>query len=179
MEQNDEPLRLLDEDVALRTILEGTATATGQQFFAALVQNLAKALNTHGAWVTEFFEERRMLRALAFWMDGNWLHDYEVDIAGTPCEEVIRTGRFVHVPENLLGRYPDIEDTRVVSYLGAPLLDVDGRILGHMAVMDRRPIPEELRIHTLFRIFAARATAELQRLRAEAEVREREEKLGG
>ena len=101
MEQNDEPLRFLDENVALRTILEGTATATGQQFFAALVQNLAKALNTHGAWVTEFFEERRMLRARAFWMDGNWLHDYEFDIAGTPCEEVIRTGRLVHVPENL------------------------------------------------------------------------------
>lgn len=62
--------------------------------------------------------------------------------------------------------------------MGAPLLDVDGKILGHLAVIDRRPIPEEPRVHTLFRIFAARAAAELQRLRAETEVREREEKLG-
>jgi PAS domain S-box-containing protein len=45
-------------------------------------------------------------------------------------------------------------------------------------VIDRRPIPEEPRVHAIFKIFAARAAAELQRLRAEAEVREREEKVG-
>jgi PAS domain S-box-containing protein len=175
------PLHDLNEDAALRTILEGTATVTGEGFFAALVQALAKALNTHGAWVTEYFPEVHRLRALAFWMDGNWVHNYEIDIAGTPCEQVIETGRLVHFPDNLLALYPDVPDVKkvgVVSYLGVPLLDIDGKILGHMAVIDRRPIPDEPRIHTLFRIFAARAAAELQRLRAEAEVREREEKLG-
>ena len=62
--------------------------------------------------------------------------------------------------------------------MGVPLQDTDGHILGHMAVIDRRPIPEEPRVHAIFQIFAARAAAELQRLRAEAEVREREEKVG-
>ena len=41
-------------DVALRRILEGTASATGEAFFPALVQNLAEALGTFGAWVTEY-----------------------------------------------------------------------------------------------------------------------------
>jgi PAS domain S-box-containing protein len=66
-----------------------------------------------------------------------------------------------------------------VSYMGVPLLDVDGKILGHLAVMDTRPMPEEPRLIALFKIFSARAAAELQRLRAEARVREREEKLEG
>lgn len=57
------PLQDLETDTALRAILEGTATETGQRFFEALVQNLAKALGTHGAWVTEYFSERRRLRA--------------------------------------------------------------------------------------------------------------------
>ena len=39
-------------------------------------------------------------------------------------------------------------------------------------------MPEEPRVHAIFRIFAARAAAELRRLRAESAVREREEKLG-
>jgi len=64
-----------------------------------------------------------------------------------------------------------------VSYMGVSLQDTDGQVLGHMAVIDRRPIPEEPRIHAVFQIFAARAAAELQRLRAEAQVREREEKV--
>ncbi|MDF0673381.1 MAG: sigma 54-interacting transcriptional regulator [Nitrospira sp.] len=175
------PLQDLEADVALRAILEGTATETGQQFFAALVQNLAKALGTHGAWVTEYFPEKRRLRALAFWMDGRWVNDYEVDIAGTPCERVIDTAKLVHFPDRILEIFPQGEElkaTGVVSYLGVPLQDTDGQILGHMAVVDRRPIPEEPRVHTIFQIFAARAAAELQRLRAEAGVREREEKLG-
>ena len=176
-----QPLQDLETDAALRAILEGTATETGQQFFAALVQNLGKTLGTHGAWVTEYFPEQRRLRALAFWMDGQWVKDYEVDIAGTPCERVIDTAKLVHFPDRILDLFPhseDIKTTAAVSYLGVPLLDTDGHILGHMAVIDRRPIPEEPRVYAIFQIFAARAAAELQRLRAEAEVREREEKVG-
>ena len=183
MTKNDHrisPLAGLDEGVALRRILEGTADETGERFFAALVENLAKALSTHGAWVTEYLQESRRLRALAFWMDGQWVQDYEVDIAGTPCEQVIDTADLVHFPDRLLELYPknfDIKAIGAVSYLGMPLKDTDGRILGHLAVIDRRPIPEEPRVLALFNIFAARATAEMRRLRAEKQVREREEKL--
>src|SRR5215467_419720 len=175
------PLQDLETDDALRAILQGTATETGHGFFAALVQNLSKALGTHGAWVTEYFPETRRLRALAFWMDGQWVKDYEVDIAGTPCEQVIDTAKLVHFPDRILEIYPnsnDLEATGAVSYMGVPLQDTDGHVLGHMAVIDRRPIPAEPRVHAIFQIFAARAAAELQRLRAEAEVREREEKVG-
>ena len=83
--------------------------------------------------------------------------------------------------QNLLALYPndpEVAEVGAVSYMGMPLIDVDGRILGHLAIVDRRPMPEEPRVHALFRIFAARATAELQRLRAESQAREREEKLG-
>jgi PAS domain S-box-containing protein len=176
------PLGGLDEGIALRSILEGTAKETGERFFVALVENLAKALKTHGAWVTEYIQECRRLRALAFWMDGQWIQNYEVDIAGTPCEQVIDTAALVHFPDNLLELYPDdpdIKETGAVSYMGMPLKDIDGRVLGHLAVIDRRPIPEEPRVLALFNIFAARATAEMQRLRAEKQVREREEKLRG
>ena len=175
------PLADLETDAALRAILEGTATETGHRFFAALVQNLAKALCTHGAWVTEYFPATRRLRALAFWMDGQWVKDYEVDITGSPCEKVIDTRQLVHFPDRLLDLYPNEPDMMAigaVSYMGVPLFSEEGDILGHMAVIDRRPIPEEPRVHAIFRIFAARAGAELRRLRAEEEVRAREEKVG-
>ncbi|MGC3975945.1 MAG: sigma 54-interacting transcriptional regulator [Nitrospira sp.] len=172
------PLHGLEADAALRAILQGTAAETGQGFFSALVQNLAGALRTHGAWVTEYFPEKRRLRALAFWLDGQWVNDYEVDITGTPCEQVIDTARLVHIPDRILEIYPEEEELRqtgAVSYMGVPLQDTSGKVLGHMAVIDRRPIPEEPRVLAIFQIFAARAAAELRRLRAEADVREREQ----
>lgn len=53
------PLAIADEDAALRLIVEGTATETGDRFFEALVKNLAIVLHTRSAWVTEYHEETR------------------------------------------------------------------------------------------------------------------------
>jgi PAS domain S-box-containing protein len=178
---NRAPLQDIGLDAALRTILEGTATETGKQFFKALVKNLAAALNTHGAWVTEYFPESRRLRALAFWMGEQWLDGWEMVVDGTPCERVIDQRCLIHIPDNLLNIYwddPDVKAVGAASYMGVPLLDLDGQILGHLAVLDTRPMPSEPRTLALFQIFAARAAAELRRLRAEAQVREREQKLG-
>ncbi len=169
-----------DQAAALRSLVEGTATETGERFFAALVENLARALRTHGAWVTEYVAERRLLRALAFWLGGQWVEGYEHPVDGTPCQAVIDGRRLVHYPDRILEIYPDVVELRqigAVSYLGVPLLDLDGKVLGHLAVLDTRPMPEDAQVLALFQIFAARAAAELQRLRAEAEVREERVKL--
>lgn len=112
------PSRVLDEDTALRTILERTATETGERFFIALVENLTKALKTQGVWITGYIKEYRWLRAIAFWMGGKWVHDYEYDIAGTPCEAVIEGARYVHIPDNIPELYPndrDLEEVGAVS----------------------------------------------------------------
>jgi PAS domain S-box-containing protein len=170
----------LDEDAVLRKILEGTAASTGTGFFAALVLNLAEVLGTHGAWVTELVEETRRLRALAFWAGGSWIEDYEYDLPGSPCEVVVEGRKLVHYADNVLALYPDDPDMKgagAVSYIGVPLFDPDGGVLGHLAVMDTKPMPEEPRLLAIFQIFAARASAELRRLRAEAGVREREAQL--
>jgi PAS domain S-box-containing protein len=171
----------LDEDAALRTILEGTATETGGRFFEALVVNLSKALNTSCAWVTEYLEGSRSLRALAFWAHGRFIQDFKVNIDGTPCEDVIDNTQLVHYPDNILELFPNspsLKQLGAISYIGVPLMDLDGKVLGHLAVLDNQPMPEEPKNLAIFRIFAARAAAELQRLRAESEVKNREEKLG-
>ena len=162
-----------DEDAVVRAILEGTATETGARFFAALVENLSMALNTHSAWVTEYIEKSRQLRALAFWADGEMITDFVIDIDGTPCEAVIDNARLVHYPDNILEFFPrnsSLKKYQAVSYMGVPLLDSKGRILGNLAVMDTRPMPEEPQSLAIFQIFAARASAELQRIRAEREI---------
>jgi PAS domain S-box-containing protein len=174
------PLANLNEETALRTILEGTATVTGERFFEALVENLAKALHTHAAWVTEYFPDSRRMKALAFYLDGSFLKNWEMNITGTPCEHVIEQARLIHFPDNLLNLFPidpEIIGMKAASYMGLPLVDSIGTILGHLAVMDTRPMPAEPRVQTIVRIFASRASAELQRIQAESATREREQKL--
>lgn len=171
--------RLEDND-PLRILLEGTASSTGERFFEVLVEKLAGALYTKHAWITEYFPDLRRLKALAFWADGELIPDFEVDIDNTPCEDVIDQARLVHYPDNIRDLFPRSDKLRelgAVSYLGVPLMDGNRSILGHMAVIDDRPMGNDPRRLALFHLFAARAAAELQRIRAESRVKEREEML--
>ena len=173
---------ILDENDLLRRISDGTAAETGSGFFRAVVKNLSQALGTHGAWITEFFHEAQQLRALAFWLAGDFVEHYVYDTAGTPCEASLKNKTFLHIRENVVELFPedpDLVELDAVSYMGFPLLDSDDNVLGNIAVVDTKPMPESYRNLALFRIFAARATAELLRLRAEDEIRKREEKLKG
>ncbi len=154
----------LDEDAALRAILAGTAAATGEQFFEALVKNLAQALGTHAAVLQEYFEESQRLRFLAFWAEEivMW-QGLESEVQGTPCEAVIKERTIFHFPENVQALFPKDEALKRINaagYMGAPLLGVGGKVLGTLAVVDRRPLPKEPRGMALLRIFADRATAE-------------------
>lgn len=174
-----EPGETLGEDAAIRMILEGTANTTGGPFFDALVVNLAKALNTYGAWVTEYLPETNQLRAIAFRLGDEVINDLVYDVAGTACEKVLTDKCLVHHAEGVKDLYPSEEemfDFEIASYLGAPLMDANGRIIGNLAVLDTNPMPEHSQKFAIFRIFAARAAAELERLNTEKRLLASEEK---
>jgi PAS domain S-box-containing protein len=168
------------EQTALRLVVEGTVSETGTDFFRALVRNLAAVMGTSGAWVTEFLSDKRSLRTRAFWLNGNFIDNYEHPIDDTPCQQVVEGKRLLHIPDRIVELYPtdnDLRKLQAVSYLGVPLLDSDGGVMGHLAVLDSKPLPQEPRLLSLFEIFAARAAAECRRLKIEQEVRAREEQL--
>ncbi len=183
MDKDKVPFKGIQENEAIRAILEGTSTDTGRDFFISLVKNLSKVLNTHGAMVTEYLEEEGRLRSIACVIGDQRLKEFDYSLAGTACETVVLEKRLVYVRERLFSEYkgnPDLKDfpkEGIVSYLGYPFVDVDGRILGHISVLDKDPIPEDVRVFNVFRIFANRGTAEMQRLRAEKKILEREDKL--
>src|SRR5262249_21847015 len=100
-------------------------------------------------------------------------------LAGTPCEDVVH-GKLCHHPVGVRQSFPNdraLVDWGIESYLGVPLCDPEGKVLGHVAVFDERPMPEEPRNLLVFRIFAARAAAEWARLHLEWELRESEDRL--
>lgn len=172
LEQRSEspsPLPPDEELAALRAIVEGTAGLTGDEFFQALVTHLAEVLHVSYAFVAEFAGVETRVRTIAFWSKDRIAPNIEFELDGTPCEEVIG-GKFCHHPAGVQQKFPRDEglvELSVDSYLGVPLRDAAGRVLGHLAAFDERPMPAEPKKLFIFQIFAARAAAELQRLRME------------
>jgi PAS domain S-box-containing protein len=164
----------------IRYLLEGTSSQTGQEFLQALVRSAAMAMDVAGVWVTEYLPQRKVLRSLAFWMNGAFVDDYEYSTKGTPCEVVIETGRLVHYPERIMDLFPedpDLSAFNAVSYVGVPFLNSDGTVLGHLSALDTKPLELSPELESAFRLFAARAAAEVNRLRAEAAIRESEQRF--
>jgi PAS domain S-box-containing protein len=156
------------EVAALRAIFEGTARDTGDEFFQSLVRNLAQAMDTHYAFVAQFVGPQRV-RTLAFWLRDHISENVEWDLPGTPCEDVVR-GNLCHHPAKVKDLFPNdkpLVDWGIESYLGVPLRNSRSEHLGHLAVFDERPLPEEPRRLFTFRIFATRVAAELERLQLE------------
>ena len=131
------------------------------------------------AFVAEFADVNTRVRTLAYWFRGRFHENIEYDLSGSPCEQVLR-GKLCHYPRDVQQGFPTdqlLVDLSVESYLGVPLLDAQGVTLGHLAVFDSRPMSAEPKRLYTFRIFAARAAAELERLRAEKLHRESEQRL--
>jgi formate hydrogenlyase transcriptional activator len=166
---------LNDSDfAALQYIVEGTAGSTGDDFFRNLVEHLAKAIGTHHAFVSEFTPPQR-IRTLAFWSGSGIVPNIEYDLPGTPCQEVIDGGLCTYY-SGLQNKYPETEKG-IESYLGVPLKSKDSTVLGHLCAFDESPLSEDRHRIAIFNIFAARAAAELDRLRLEKSLRDSEERL--
>src|SRR5262249_22298704 len=174
-----EPLvrRVDDYFAALRAIMEGTVRSTGQEFFQSLVRHLAQSVGTQYALVAEFAGAGRA-RTVAYWCRDRIVDNVEWDLAGTPCEEVVR-GRLCHHPIGVKEKFPDdkpLVEWGIESYLGVPVCAWKGPHVGHRAVFDDRPMPAEPRRQYTFQIFAARAAAELERLKMEQRLKASEER---
>src|SRR5262245_17933299 len=127
----------------LRHLTEGTAGVTGRDFFRSLVRHLAEALQVRYACVTECTDAAKTsVRTLAFWTGENFGEDVTFTLRGTPCEKVI-AGEICCYLERLQSLFPEDQDfvaLRAESYMGVPLHDSSGEILGHLVVMDDKPM---------------------------------------
>ena len=155
----------------LRLISAGTATATGADFFYSLVRHLAVVMQVDSAFLTECSDDsHKRVRTLAFLKNNRFAKNYEYELEGTPCEGVI-AGSICYYAARVPQMFPQ-EEGRTESFLGLPMHGSTGEILGHLAVSDLNPMPRQMPAHwqEILQIFAARAGAELERLRALNEV---------
>jgi formate hydrogenlyase transcriptional activator len=170
-----------EELTALRAIVDAASYGSGDEYFMAMVRTLARAVDTRWAFIAQFAspETHASARTIAFWAGDHIAENFEWTLEGAPCEDVVQ-GKLCHHASGVRQKFPDDPYPRawgVESFLGVPLCDSEGTVIGHLAAFDDRPMPEEPRKLLTFRIFAKHAAAELVRLRLERQLRESEQRL--
>ncbi|MBD2039100.1 MHYT domain-containing protein [Microcoleus sp. FACHB-672] len=153
-------------EAALQLIAEGTASAAGNEFFRSCVRYLAQILGVRYALVSQFADHTHTkLRTLAFWMGEDFGENFDYELAGTPCENVVE-GIVRFYPSGLQQLFPThqaLVQLGAQSYWGIPLRDSDGNTIGNLAVLDVQPMAHEPGKEMILQIFVARAGVELER----------------
>jgi CheY-like chemotaxis protein len=159
--------RARSSEQALRTLVEATAPVVGADFFHALARHLATAFGARHALVGELVDDDRMCRALALWSDDGYLPGREYALAAAPCRALPAAAGSVAAADVRLDFCAGLGFLAAGGYRGIALRDHDGKAVGLLAVLADHPIEHDERHEALLTVFAARAAAELERLRAE------------
>lgn len=158
-------------EATMMLLAEGTSGKTGEAFFRAMVKNFATVLGVRAAFMTRCLDyPTTRVRTLAFFDRDSFRDDLEFDLSGTPCEAVIRDGASCFHPQRLAELFP--RERGWESYYGLPITDDEGRVIGHMAFFDDKPMDDGMLLDSIYRIFLARAAAELARQDVEHAIRE-------
>jgi PAS domain S-box-containing protein len=163
---------VLDNDIHERRELENTLIAaaeglssvSGDDFYRALLLSLSSLLGTRDNLICLCVgDPPTKARTLAYLSHGEFSQPFEYELAGTSCASVIERGEIVYCPTGVCDIWPLEKEFDRDSYIGVPMFDSAGKIIGHFACMDGGPMRQDLPHLALFKIFAVRAAAELER----------------
>lgn len=150
----------------LRRLDEGVAAKTGASFFPHLVSSLAQTLNATCAFVSDISHATYQAHVLAYWSNGSFREPFEYSLAGTPCECVL-DNQIVAFTRNITEMFPKdrawFASLKAQSFLAIPLCTEDGKVRGHLAVLDSRERDWGEVDFEILKIFSIRAGAELER----------------
>ena len=163
----------------LRNLATRISSANGEVFFQSLVLYLAKALDTEYAFVGETIASQHRIRTVAVCIDGAIAQNFDYDLAGSPCEQVIRQGMCIYPDQVQQQFFQDdwLVEIEARSYLGIPLVNSSGQTFGILSVLSRKPLFNPALSEEIIQIFAVRASSELERRQAEADLRDSEQKF--
>jgi PAS domain S-box-containing protein len=163
-------------EMAVSKVAAGVSVQGGSNFFELLVRNMADAMGAHGAFVTRLLPgEPVRARSVAAVVNGQLVDSFEYLVAQAPCRELVDSVSLT-LPEHVQRLYPEaamLRELGTEAYVGHRLENSQGQLAGMLVVVFREPLkPSQtaLMLSTL-QIFASRASAELERLQADMEIR--------
>ena len=158
-------------------VAAAVSATSGTEFFIQLAHNMAQALDAQVGCIGLFCPPRSdglvYAESLAVVINGALHPNSTYDLAGTPSLQLLTQPQLVIQRDagQLYPEAPVISQMGAQSYAGQQLCDASGHPVGVIFVLFRHPLGNPEFITSALKIFAARASAEMQRQSADAHIR--------
>jgi len=161
---------------AIAQVAAGVSMQSGGNFFEMLVRNMSEAMGANGAFLARVLPGDPLRgRTVAAVLSGQVVPQFEYAIDQTPCRELVQASSLI-LPEGVQTLYPEssiLRDCAAQGYAAHRLENSQGQMAGVLVLVFREPLTQSQTalLHSSLQIFASRASAELERLEADLQIR--------
>ena len=150
-------------------LLEFDRLQSGEDFFRSLARYLAGILDMDYVCIDRLEGDILSARTVAIYTDGHFEDNVSYTLKDTPCGEVIGQSMccFAADVRHLFPTDLVLQEMAAESYVGTTLWDSQGRAIGLIAVIGRKPLTNPSLVEAILKLVSIRAAAELERREAE------------
>lgn len=164
----------------LFSIIDIDQTIRGKDFTLQLAKNLVRVLDIKYLLLGKPREDnpRRIMTEVVL-TDGVLDKNFEYDLNGTPCLNVVSGKRVCTHPTNVAKLFPEdllLTEMKIESYSGVPILNEDNSLAALLVVLNDKPIEDETLFNTVLEFCAGRLSTEIARSQAEENLKKELEK---
>jgi PAS domain S-box-containing protein len=165
---------------SIKNIAAGVSAQSGQAFYQNMVKSLAKMFKADYAFIGLLDENNpKLVNTLAVCAHGVIADNMSYSLTNTPCDEVVGETTCCY-PRDVQQCFPNdtlLIDMGVDSYIGSPLFDSQNKPIGLIVVLDSNPMQQNPQLTETLEIFAARASAEIERAKTLQSLKNTQQKL--
>ncbi|WP_426416626.1 GAF domain-containing sensor histidine kinase [Aestuariirhabdus sp. LZHN29] len=172
-------------DTLLRDIIEGVSNTYGEEFFNRITLLMHKVIGADYTFIARLDREKYTSRTIALAAHGEIGENFEYSLKDTPCANVADDSVCCYT-NGICELFPNdqlLVDMNIEGYLGTPLHDSRGEVMGIIVALYEHPIENDKQTQTLFQIFSGRIAGEIERSEysetLEDRVRQRTQELQG
>jgi transcriptional regulator with GAF, ATPase, and Fis domain len=164
---------------AIKFLINCGVTSSGEDFFESLAKYLAQILEMEYVCIDKLDPDGLTAHTLANYNDGKFDTNISYTLHQTPCGEAV--GKTICCfPENVCKLFPNdnlLAEMNAESYVGTTLLSFDGKPIGLIAIIGRKPLKNDIMAENILRLVSVRASGELERNKAEQALRKKIDEL--
>lgn len=145
-------------------IMINTYSKIGYEFFNSVINQLSKVSKSNYTFIGRLIEDENIIQTISLAIDGEITDNVSFSYLDTPIENIIKNGKVsIDSGVSFFSQKSAPQKENTATYIGTPLHNSDGDVIGVMIAMYRR-LPENTEtIKYLLEMLYARASAELDR----------------
>lgn len=150
----------------IKDIIRSVSNTYGQAFFEQICLALDYAIKADYTFVASLQADVYEAKTLALVANGKLVDNISYSLKDTPCAGVLNRQSCCY-PSGVTNHFPNDQmliDMQITGYLGTAIHDSDGKVMGIVVALYKRPIHEPDTTQILFELFSGRISGEMERL---------------